>query len=326
MKRTHLALAGKRRKKLKAVDPSVVMRPIEWPDEVVSGGISHAPFAHIQPYTGYPEVPLGEGMKLVAWNVDGLGRLLKRNMNLVGQLAMREVPTVLCLQETHCNEENGLVEEMLRKYEGVHNFTEKEKAGGVSIYVKKGYKIEDVVTGMPGCKVYAPEGRIVTVVGEKEVIVGVSSPPAGRGLSKLESRIEEWEKPLLRFLCKLKEILPQKELFVLGSLSVAPTDYDIANPRLMANEPLCSQAERDAFTTLLTSLHLRDTFRVFQFRHNWYTQWDRTHAARERNVGARTDFVLSPSYSKAHTLIHSSILNAYHCSTHCPVACSFRYT
>ncbi|KAJ9456983.1 hypothetical protein DIPPA_16432 [Diplonema papillatum] len=57
---------------LQKIDPNVVMRPIRWPEEIVTGGVSHAPFSHIEPYTGYPGIPSEDGVKVVSWNVNGL--------------------------------------------------------------------------------------------------------------------------------------------------------------------------------------------------------------------------------------------------------------
>eukprot|EP01063_Lacrimia_lanifica_P014475 TRINITY_DN21053_c0_g1_i1.p1 TRINITY_DN21053_c0_g1~~TRINITY_DN21053_c0_g1_i1.p1 ORF type:complete len:362 (+),score=58.07 TRINITY_DN21053_c0_g1_i1:122-1207(+) len=307
-------------------DPSVVMRPVQWPEELVSGGVNHAPFTHIQPYTGYPPCLSSEGVRVVSWNTDGLGRMMKRNANLIPQLAMRESPQVLCLQELKGLDprDRELLTELLAGYTSHYNTpTVKGKhAGGIAVLLKKDLEVESVIDGMPGVPSFAGEARVVTVVLSTMIVISVLSPPVGRDLSRLEARVHEWEPALREYVSTLRRISDGRDVVICGDLNVAHCPIDVANPALNGDTAAFTDAERREFEALL-KMGFVDTFRVRNpVGRSWYSYWAAQHACRERNIGFRQDYVLCTSALRG-VLVHSSILNAYHGSDHCPVVATF---
>ena len=314
-------------KKALRADPGQVLRHVTWPEERVSGGVSHAPFAYVQPYVGYPPMKSEEGVKVVSWNVNGLQRLLKTDVNVVSQLALREHPQLLCLQKTKLQAPCDQLDALLPRYTPHYAFSARRGHSGVAVYVHSSVDVEQVVPGLPGAPEFSREGRVLTVVTPKVIYVNVAAPPS-RSQARLQARLDTWEPALRNYVARLKDLEGHREVCVVGDMNVAhmPLDAEAGSGPASAAEWARGADERAAFSELLSSQQLTDTFRSRKPNdQRWYSYWPNDLASRQRNVGRRLDYALAtPGILKG--LVHSSILNAYHGSDHCPIACSFRTT
>ena len=88
------------------------------------------------------------------------------------------------------------------------------------------------------------------------------------------------------------ELAQHPALALLGDYNIAPDDRDVHDPQAWAGKVLCSDAERAAYAQL-TSLGLKDTFRLFDQPEKSFSWWDyRMHAFR-RKMGMRIDLILA---------------------------------
>lgn len=88
------------------------------------------------------------------------------------------------------------------------------------------------------------------------------------------------------------ELKVHEKLVVLGDFNIAPDDRDVYDPKKWGDDILCSPAEREALTKLV-SLGLSDVFRQFDQAEKTYSWWDYRAAGFRRNAGLRIDLILA---------------------------------
>ena len=303
------------------------LRHVVWPTQLISGGVPHAPFSHIQPYMGFSPLQNHEGLKVVSWNVNGLKRLLRTNVNLLSQLLLRERPQMLCLQKTKVSAKLDDLDDLLSDYRSHYSCsTSRKNYGGTATFVHKDLPVDEVVFGIPGVPQLSQEGRVVTVVTPEAIVVNVFSPYSGKNLSRLELRTEVWEPALRKYLKQLRKIGGSRQLVVAGSLNVAAEDIDVENPEKWDSLAGFQPSEREALKALFAEVGVFDTFRKFTpSQANWFSHWPPKDASRERNAGTRFDYILASNEWRGR-MVNSSVLHAYHGSDHCPVSASLLYT
>ena len=308
-------------------EPSLITRPVMWPEKSISGGVTYGPVPFVQPYTGYPAIPIDKGIKIVSWNVNGIDRMMRLNASLIEQISIREHPQVICIQKTKLEENNDLLDEMMsRKYVPHYNCSKiRKKYGGVVTFLSKNIEVEEIIHGIPGAPEFSNEGRLTTVILPKMMILNVLFPSSGKNLNRHSDRINIWDVAFKNYASKLLEICREqdKHLVIAGDFAVAAELRDMSPIRQKPNSSGCTIEERNNFTSLL-NIGLSDTFRKYVYETDWYTYWPSTDASRERNMGMRHDYILA-SPSCYDLCIHSCVLNAYHGSNHCPVVASFSW-
>lgn len=88
------------------------------------------------------------------------------------------------------------------------------------------------------------------------------------------------------------ELKMHSNVIVLGDFNIAPADIDVHNPTLLEGKVLCSEAERHAFSVLL-SKGLKDSFRELYPFESGFTWWDYRLYAFKRKMGLRIDHILT---------------------------------
>ena len=98
-----------------------------------------------------------------------------------------------------------------------------------------------------------------------------------------------WLNHLMSFI--KQELFKHSRLVVLGDFNIAPQELDVHDPSLWNGQVLFSEAERNAFQSLLR-LGLSDCFRLLHPNEQAFSWWDYRMGAFRRNMGLRIDHIL----------------------------------
>ena len=219
-------------------------------------------------------------MKIATWNVNSI----KVRLPQLLQWLEAEAPDLMGLQETKVVDEVFPAAEL--EEAGYRAAISGQKAyNGVALLSRE--PAADVVTDLPGME--DPQRRVLgaTVGGLRFLNLYV---PNGQsvGSDKYAYKLE-W---LGRCRDYVEDQLTRHErLVVVGDFNVAPEDRDVHDPALWADSVLFSDAEREAFTRLL-SAGLTDAFRLFPQEDETFSWWDYRMGAFRRNRGLRIDHIL----------------------------------
>lgn len=219
-------------------------------------------------------------MKLATWNVNSLKVRLPQ---LLDWLAVR-APSIVCLQETKCEDQNFPADDILDAgYEVV--FRGQKAYNGVAILSKHG--ITDVTAGIPE---FADEQKRVLAVTVEGVRVVCAYIPNGESITSHKYTYKlGWLRAFNDWIAR--EAAGYPKLAVLGDYNIAPEDRDVYDPVAWKGQVLCSEPERGAFREL-QSLGLKDSFRLFEQPEKSYSWWDYRMNGFKRNLGLRIDHVL----------------------------------
>ena len=219
-------------------------------------------------------------MKIAAWNVNSL----KVRMPHVLQWLEARQPDVLCLQEIKCEDEKFPRAEL--ESAGYHlAYCGQKTYNGVAILSR--LPLTDVEPGIANFEDEQKRVISATVAGIRIVCVYIPNGQAV-GSEKYEYKLR-WLKALNAGLKAELERHPR--IAVLGDYNIAPEDRDVHDPKLWEGQIHVSEAERDAFRTLL-SLGFKDSFRLFAQEEKAYTWWDYRMNGFKRNLGLRIDHIL----------------------------------
>lgn len=248
-------------------------------------------------------------MKLVAFNVNGIRAILKKDF----EKTFNELDAdVFFIEESkYTDEGKGDFPFQKDGYELYHRESQVRKGySGVAAYTR--IHPLSVHYGLKDNK-YDEEGRVITLEFEDFYFVGAYVPNAGEELKRLPFR-QEYEKDLLEYL---KELDQKKPIIYTGDLNVAHNEIDLKNPSTNHHNAGFTDEERMMFTTLLSNGFI-DTFRRLYPDTVTYSWWSYRFHAREKNAGWRIDyFIVSERLmdkvedSKIHTEISGS--------DHCPI-------
>ncbi|KAK1935427.1 DNA-(apurinic or apyrimidinic site) lyase [Phytophthora citrophthora] len=270
-------------------------------------------------------------MKIVAWNVNGLRAVLKRDESVhLRAYVAQEDPDIFCLSETKiCREELQKLEDFLPQYE--HQFW--------SCAVKKGYAStaifsktkplsvkDEIVVGDHESKGVSKakndgkdqEGRFLALEFPKFWLVHTYVPNAGGKLERLEFRTTQWDKAMLR---EMKEMEKTKPVVWCGDLNVAHQEIDIHNPKGNHKSAGFTDEERESFGNILDNGFV-DTFRNLHPEKVEYSYFGYRHNMRAKNKGWRLDyFVVSEALMPKvrSSFIRQSVVG----SDHLPIGLEF---
>lgn len=257
-------------------------------------------------------------MKIIAWNVNGIRAMLKKN-HLV-DLINDEDPDIICLGETKISCPFNDVKDTLNKSlnNKYYNYWSpcKVKAGysGTAIFTKK--EPLDVIYGLNiNNKEYDDEGRVITCEFSKFYLIHVYTPNSGEALARLEYRTTIWDNMFLIYINKLKE---NKKIIVCGDLNVAHKEIDLKNPKTNLKTAGFTIEERESFSKILEKTDLIDTFRYLHKDDIKYSYWSYKFRAREKNAGWRIDYFLVDK-KLIKKVINSDIMVDIMGSDHAPV-------
>jgi len=263
-------------------------------------------------------------IKLISWNINGLGGMLKKNplggcmnaaeariqANVLETLVRQEEPDILCLQEIRCTEKTQW---MPMKYTYT-NYNQTSRKGYSGVLVATHLAPLSVAYDLEGIE--EKEGRVITVEFEDFFVVNCYSPNIGS--RRLVYRVNVWEPALRRHIQRLQQ---RKGIILCGDLNVVPTDLDM---NLTKTIPGATEEERKAFHQLLDETHSTDSFRYLHpntRQYTWGGLW-----MRQKGQGARLDFFIVPtSWAEAGVINRSEMLD-YRGSDHIPIVLGLAYS
>lgn len=253
-------------------------------------------------------------MKILSWNVNGLQTAVDSGFS-ADQLATRENFDVLCLQETHLQERNVNAFKNLIQIQDFDNsywscsVTRLNYSGTAVISRVKPISVQ---YGL-GTPEHDQEGRVITLEFDDFYLINAYVPNSGRGLQRLNYRVNDWD---LCFSDFIKKLECSKPVIVAGDLNCARQSIDIHNPQAKTEAAGFTIEERESFEENFSSKGLVDTFRKQHPNAVAYTFWGDNQ--RISNKGWRLDYFLA-SESIADKVHDSYILPDVSFSDHSPI-------
>lgn len=246
-------------------------------------------------------------MKLISWNVNGIRAALKKGAR---QSFLDFNADIICLQEVRALPEQFELD--LPEYTTYWYPAEKKGYSGTGILTKVPFK--NVTRGL-GVTELDTEGRVISAELDDYYLVTVYTPNSQRGLTRLDYRVNQWDRA---FKTHLKNLEKSKPVIFCGDLNVAHKEIDLANPKANQKNAGFTPEERASFSGILDSGFV-DTFREFCDEGGHYSWWSNFGKSRERNIGWRIDYfgvseILKPRLLGAQ--IHPTVMG----SDHCPVS------
>jgi exodeoxyribonuclease-3 len=219
--------------------------------------------------------------KIATWNVNSVRARLPRVLEWLKEAN----PDIVLLQEIKCLDDGFPrmeIEEL-----GYNIATAGQKSlNGVAILAKQ--PIEDVTRGLPGDPSDTQSRYIEAFVGDVRV-ASIYLPNGNPVMSEKFPYKLTWMKRLIE---RARELVQLDEAVVLGGdYNVCPTDEDVYNPILFANDALCRSETRALYRSMM-NLGLTDAFRVLNPGERGYSFWDYTAGAWQKNWGLRLDHLL----------------------------------
>ena len=249
---------------------------------------------------------MGECMKFISWNVNGIRACVKKGFL---DYFHEENADFFCLQETKL--QAGQIELDLKGYQQYWNYAEKKGYSGTAIFTKK--EPLSVTYGL-GEEIEDLEGRVITLEYEEFYLITMYTPNAKRDLTRLGYRML-WEEAARRYISQLEE---NKPVILCGDLNVAHQPNDVKNDRANIGNAGFTDQERGKFNRLLEAGYL-DSFRLFYpERDDAFTWWSYMSKVRERNIGWRIDYFIV-SKQLEDKIKDAGIDSHIYGSDHCPV-------
>lgn len=270
-------------------------------------------------------------MRITTWNVNGIRSVFCKekdgtkykiaiNNNVVTTLLTENDPDILCLQEIKCSKDVDIsktlgLTDLGYQYCGVNCATSKKGYSGTCVISKK--VPISVIVGFGDFNTAEElnnEGRVLTVEYDKVFVVNVYTPNSKPDLSRLEFRVNVWDKVFRDYCTHLQS---KKPIIVCGDFNVAPEDIDVNNPKSARGSHGFTVQEKASFKSLLDGASLVDSYRVLHKETIGYTWYSPFARSRERNKGWRIDHILVSSRIKS-KLGECEILGDFFGSDHVP--------
>ncbi len=260
-------------------------------------------------------------MKIISFNVNGVRAVLQKNKkgirgtqdpNVLEVLIADRDPDIIALQETKCPDNIKI--NLGNNYHFQKIISSKTRKGysGVAVFSKH-HPIKDWTDTFPENQ----EGRLICLEYDGFLFINIYVPNSKPDLSRLDYRVNKWEKIMRDYIEYLTSII-KKPMIVVADFNVAPTEIDLHNPKANVRSHGFTIEERSAFQDLLKSCKLIDAYR-FQHPHEIkYTWFSHFANSRTRNVGWRIDMALV-SLSLSQYVKQTDILSDYFGSDHVPI-------
>jgi exodeoxyribonuclease III len=277
-------------------------------------------------------------MKIISFNCNGIRSVLTKEKdgtkhkevidnNVITSLLDEEKPDILCLQEIRCGNSLDISKLLKLSSRGYHIINQNcsiVKAGYSGTLVISKHPAITVVKNFPNLpenNELNGEGRIITVEFQKFILINVYVPNSKPDLSRLQFRVEHWEKEIRNHINNLQAQF-DKPVIMCGDLNVAPKEIDLHNPKGSKGKHGFTIEERDAFQKLLDECKMVDAYRfLYPTKQNEYTWWSNFAKSREKNKGWRIDiYVVSKSLTKK--IEEVKIYNDRYGSDHAPILLS----
>lgn len=251
-------------------------------------------------------------MKILSWNVNGLQSVVESGFS-ADELAFRENFDVLCLQETHLKDSDvDCFKSLIQDYDNSYWSCSVARLGYSGTTVISRVKPISVQYGL-GIPAHDQEGRLITLEFDDFYLVNAYVPNSGRGLRRLNYRVNDWDPCFSEFIKKLE---CSKPIIIAGDLNCARQSIDIHNPQAKTKAAGFTIEERKSFEENFSSKGLIDTFRKQHPNAVAYTFWGENQ--RITNKGWRLDYFIA-SESIADKVHDSYILPDISFSDHSPI-------
>ena len=247
---------------------------------------------------------MGDDMKLISWNVNGIRACMSKGFN---DFFNNIDADIFCVQETKMQE--GQADLEIPGYYRYMSSAEKKGYSGTLIYTKK--QPLKVYYGINGK--YNDEGRLITLEFDNFYLINSYTPNSQEELKRLDYRME-FEDCLRDYMVSLNN---NKPVILCGDLNVAHQSIDLKNPKSNERNPGYSIEERTKMSTLLSSGFI-DTYRHLNPDKIGYSWWSYRFQSRQKNIGWRIDY-FKVSESLKDKLKDAFILPDVLGSDHCPV-------
>jgi exodeoxyribonuclease-3 len=220
-------------------------------------------------------------LKLATWNVNSLRVRLPQVLEWLA----REMPDVLCLQETKVPDEE-FPEAAIREAGYFAAFTGQKTYNGVALLSRQ--PATALLRELPGVDNAQRRFLAADLDGIRVINVYV---PNGESVDSEKYRFKlAWLETLTSYL--RAELSAHPRLAVLGDFNIAPEDRDVHDPQAWQGQVLFSKPERAALAGLF-ALGLKDSFRLFEQAEASFSWWDYRQGAFRRNRGLRIDHILA---------------------------------
>jgi exodeoxyribonuclease-3 len=219
-------------------------------------------------------------VKLATWNVNSL----KVRLPQVLEWAGRHRPDVLCLQETKLEDAKFPHQEIAAAGYQVLCSGQKTYNGVAVLSLAPG---TECATAIAGFEDVQKRVLAATVSGVRVICAYV---PNGESVESEKYQYKlKWLAAFRAWLAE--ELARHPRLAVLGDYNIAPEDRDVHDPAAWEGKVLFSHPEREALGQL-TSIGLKDAFRLFDQPERSFTWWDYRMNAFRRKMGLRIDHIL----------------------------------
>jgi exodeoxyribonuclease III len=254
-------------------------------------------------------------MKLIAWNVNGLRAILKKDF--LGFLAT-EKPDILGLQEIKIDKDS--LEELNFSFPGYFVYWHsaiRPGYSGTAILVKEEIKDDlEYIEGM-GDLEFDSEGRVQTLKLPNFYLLNIYFPNANSELSRLDYKLR-FNQSLLKYIKNLRKFKP---VIISGDFNVAHQYIDLARPKENEGVAGFTQEEREYLDQLVDNQFV-DSFRFMHPKKVQYSWWSYRTLARQRNIGWRIDYFWLDK-SLINQVKKTYILDQVLGSDHAPVGIEF---
>lgn len=219
--------------------------------------------------------------KLLSWNVNGVRAVVKKGFM---EWFQKEMPDVLCLQETKAQEEQlGAEIKNVSGYQSHWSEAVKKGYSGVGVYTR--HEPLSVNKGF-GEERFDSEGRTLVIEYPEFTLFNVYFPNGKRNKERLRYKMEFYEAILAHWERLRAE---GKKVIICGDVNTAHHAIDLARPKENKKISGFLPMER-AWLDKITGQGYVDTFREFNTDPDNYTWWHMMSGARARNVGWRIDY------------------------------------
>lgn len=263
-------------------------------------------------------------MKIIAWNVNGIRSLIKKNY--LYKLINNEKPSIICFSETKVSCPLLFIQLELKekikgyKYRYWSPCKIKDGYSGTAIFSKK--KPINIYYGLKDKdnKELDNEGRIICLEFDNFFLLHCYTPNSGVELARLDFRTNIWDPAFKNYIIKLQK---KKAVIVCGDLNVAHKEIDLKNPKTNTKTAGFTKEERDSFDKLLLETSLIDTYRELNPNRIDYSFWSYRFNSRKKNIGWRIDyFLINKKYIE--NIKKSLILTEILGSDHAPIKLEFK--
>jgi exodeoxyribonuclease-3 len=266
-------------------------------------------------------------MKIISFNINGLrsvlgkdktGKKIATGETVIETLIKEQEPDIICLQEIRCSDNVNLKIINFEDY-GYEDIT-------LNCAEKKGYSGTAIFSKVKPLSIKLDfnnnEGRIITFEFSKFILINTYVPNAKPDLSRLDYRINTWEKSIRNYIKNLQNI-SDKHIVYCGDLNVAHNEIDVHSPTGAKNKHGFTLEERDSLQKLLTECKLIDSFRFIHPNEQKYSWFSNFAKSRERGKGWRIDYFLVSQKLKT-KIVKADILSDYYGSDHVPIILEFK--